>query len=69
MERWTTSQAAAHCGGVKPSTYRDYVAKLGAPAPLRERDPATGAKLYDAEAVKAWHAGRPGKGWRKKEGA
>lgn len=62
-ERWTTTQAAAHCG-VKPSTYRDYVSSGYAPAPLDERDPATGAKLHDAAAVIEWHASRPGAGTR-----
>jgi hypothetical protein len=66
MERWTTTQVAEHCG-VNPGTYRDYVSRRGAPGPLRERDPETGAKLYDAAAVRAWHEGRPGKGWRGKE--
>lgn len=64
-ERWTTAQAAAHCGGVNPGTYRDYVNRLNAPGPLNERDPVTGAKLYDAAAVRAWHENRLGKGWRK----
>lgn len=61
--KWTTTQAAAHCG-VAPSTLRDYASSGRAPAPLPERDPTTGAKLYDAQAVKDWHASRPGKGWR-----
>lgn len=62
-ERWTTAQAAEWCN-VRPSTYRDYVSEGRAPAALNERDPETGAKLHDAEAVKAWHAGRPGAGTR-----
>jgi hypothetical protein len=60
---WTTGQVAQHCG-VNPGTYRDYVSRLDAPGPVDARDPVTGAKLYDAAAVKAWHANRPGKGWR-----
>ena len=63
---WTTTQAAKHCR-VNPGTYRDYVSRLGAPGPVDARDPATGAKLYEAAAVMAWHATRPGKGWRKEQ--
>jgi hypothetical protein len=62
-ERWTTGQVADYLG-INPGTYRDYVVRQGAPGPLRERDPDTGAKLYDAAAVRAWHANRPGKGAR-----
>lgn len=62
-ERWTTAQVAEYCG-VRPSTYRDYVSDGRAPGPLPERDLKTGAKLYDADAVKAWHANRPGRGAR-----
>lgn len=61
--RWTTRQAAEHCG-VSPATYRDYVSDGRAPAPFQDRDPATGAKLHDAAAVKSWHASRPGQGAR-----
>lgn len=60
-DRWTTAQVADYCG-IRPGTYRDYVNRQGAPGPLRERDPDTGAKLYDVDAVKAWHANRPGRG-------
>lgn len=62
-ERWTTAQAAEWCN-IRPSTYRDYVSEGRAPAPLPERDPASGAKLHDAAAVRAWHASRPGAGTR-----
>lgn len=62
-ERWTTAQVAEWCN-IRPGTYRDYVSEGRAPGPLRERDPETGAKLYDAEAVKEWHASRPGAGAR-----
>ena len=62
-ERWTTAQAAAWCS-VEPGTYRDYVSRGIAPAALNERDPETGAKLHDADAVKSWHESRLGKGWR-----
>jgi hypothetical protein len=62
-ERWTTAQVAEYCG-VRPSTYRDYVSDGRAPGPLPERDPQSGAKLYDADAVREWHANRPGAGAR-----
>lgn len=66
-DRWTTAQVAEYLG-VNPSTYRDYVADGRAPGPLRERDPDTGAKLYDAAAVKAWHESRPGRGGKVESG-
>jgi hypothetical protein len=62
-ESWTTAQAAAYCG-INPSTFRDYVSDGRAPQPMDERDPVTGAKLYDADAVRDWHEHRPGKGTR-----
>lgn len=62
-ERWTTAQVAEWCN-IRPSTYRDYVSEGRAPGPLPERDAETGAKLYDAAAVKEWHANRPGAGAR-----
>lgn len=61
-ENWTTRQAAEHCR-VKPRTYLYYVARLGAPAAVG-RDVETGEKLFDAGAVRAWHARRPGRGAR-----
>ena len=67
-ERWTTAQVAEWCN-IQPSTYRDYVSEGRAPAPLAERDPVTGAKLYDAEAVRQWQANRPGAGARTDLGA
>lgn len=62
-ERWTTAQVAEFCG-IQPSTYRAYVSQNRAPAALPERDPETGAKLYDADAVRAWADSRPGPGAR-----
>lgn len=62
-ETWTTQQAAAHCG-CKPDTYRAYVTRGHAPPALPLRDPVSGARLHDATAVRAWHAGRPGRGHR-----
>jgi len=68
-ERWTADQAGAACktkhrpNGVLGATYRRYVQLLGAPDAVG-RDTETGAKVYDAEAVMKWHAGRPGQGAR-----
>jgi len=62
QELWTTAQAAEHCG-VRPSTYRDYVSRQGAPKHV-SRQPGRGQDLYLAEAVRAWHAKRPGRGAR-----
>jgi hypothetical protein len=61
-ELWTAQQAGEHCGTVG-ATYRYYVKRLGAPAAV-DRDVETGAKLYDATAVQAWHANRAGRGYR-----
>jgi hypothetical protein len=65
----TAAQAGALCvtdqspNGVAARTYRYYVKRLGAPDTVG-RDIDTGAKLYDAEAVREWHANRPGPGAR-----
>lgn len=59
-EVWTTRQAAIHCG-IRPATYRDYTRTNGAPGPLEYRS-AGGELLFDADAVRAWHANRPGRG-------
>lgn len=62
-DRWTAAQAGANCRtpqspkGVLGNTYRYYVTRLGAPDAVG-RDVKTGAKLYDPEAVRAWHAAR-----------
>lgn len=68
-EHWTADQAGAHCKtkwspeGVSGATYRRYVTLSGAPDAVG-RDLETGAKLYDAQAVREWHANRPGRGHR-----
>lgn len=62
-ERWTTRQAADYCG-IEPDTYRAYVNRGLAPPALHERDPDTGARMHDADAVRAWNASRPGQGAR-----
>lgn len=60
---WTTAQAAEHCG-VKPKTYTYYVLRQGAPAAVSRQPGRGGQDLFDAEAVRAWHANRPGHGAR-----
>lgn len=61
----TTEQAAALCG-VKPGTYRSYVARFGAPKRLPRSEPGrSGQDLYDLTAVAAWHASRQGRGRRR----
>lgn len=62
-ELWTTTQAAEHCG-VKPKTFNDYRQRLGAPDPVDRQPGRSGQDLYDAAAVRAWHASRPGRGAR-----
>jgi len=67
-ELWTTSQAARHCG-VTPGTWRHNVstgmpAHLRAPAAVGRQPGSAGESLFPADAVRAWHAGRPGRGAR-----
>jgi phage terminase Nu1 subunit (DNA packaging protein) len=62
-ELWTTTQAAEHCG-CKPRTFNDYVRRRGAPQPVGREPGRGGQDLYDAEAVRRWHAGRRGQGHR-----
>ncbi|QDZ41910.1 hypothetical protein [Corynebacterium sp. sy039] len=61
---WVTSQCAEHCG-CSNGTFSSYVSRSIAPEPVghfnRER-------LWDAEAVKEWHASRPGRGVRRSQG-
>lgn len=58
----TVEEAAAICGcGV--STYRSYVSRQQAPKSCGF-DPETGLKLFDLDAVRAWHEARPGRGAR-----
>ena len=61
-ELWTTNQAAEHCG-IQPATWRDYVHRNGAPGPVSREPGRAGQDLYDATAVRAYQAGRPGRGW------
>ena len=64
---WGVAEAASHCG-IKPGTWRDYVSDGRAPKAERGTDPAVPPNRWNPqwrpETVKAWHAGRPGKGGR-----
>ena len=54
---WTSAECASHCG-VSRSTWASYYRLKNVPEPvatLGARSP-----LWDAEAVRAWHAARPG---------
>jgi len=67
-ELWTTTQCAQHFG-VTRGTWRDYVstgtpAHLRAPAAVGRQPGRAGESLFPADAVRAWHAGRPGRGAR-----
>lgn len=64
-ELWTTAQVAEHLG-VRPGTFRDYRQRLDPPPPLPvSSQPGRGGQdLYDAAAVRQWHAKRPGRGHR-----
>jgi len=63
-ELWTTSQVAEYCGNIKPATYRDYVNRQGAPKHVSRQPGRGGQDLYDADAVRTWHARRPRQGAR-----
>lgn len=58
MEEWTVQQCADHTG-VKPATWRSYVARGQAPQPAR-RVGAT--PVWDAAQIREWK--RPGQGKR-----
>lgn len=59
-ELWTADDVAAHCG-MTARTFRSYVSRGQAPAPDRTygRTP-----LWRPDTIEAWHASRPGRGWR-----
>lgn len=60
------ADAGAICG-VVGETYQYYVKRLGAPkSVVALEDPKSGRvrKVYDLDAVEAWHASRPGRGYR-----
>lgn len=56
--RWSAAECAEYVG-VTRSTWRAYVAEHGAPAPCSK---VGRENRWDAEQVRAWHAGRPGSG-------
>ena len=56
-ELWRVKECATHCG-IKPSTWTTYTAQGRTPDPIAHFDGRT--PLWDAEAVKTWHAQRPG---------
>lgn len=58
-ELWTARQCAEHTG-TAASTWRAYVTRAQAPAPVAQLDDRT--PLWDAEDVEQWHANRPGHG-------
>ncbi len=67
-ELWTTTQCAEHVG-VTPGTWRHYVSvrtqpHLRPPAAVGRQPGKAGESLFPADQVRAWHAGRPGRGAR-----
>lgn len=67
LEVWTTRECADYLG-VKVHTFRGYVNQGDAPQPIDERSAGNGGTthLFDAAAVRAWKASRPGRGWWRK---
>lgn len=69
-DRWTAEVAGANCktkrspNGVSGATYRRYVLLSGAPDAVSREPGRKGQNLYDPDAVRAWHAQRPGQGYR-----
>ena len=55
---WTAAECCDHTG-VKPASWRSYVARSSAPAAVGVLDART--PLWDAEQVIAWQLSRPGK--------
>lgn len=60
MTTWTADECA-RAWGIKPATWRAYVATGRAPQPLPGYDDHR-RRLWDAERVRSW--GRPGQGAR-----
>lgn len=65
LELWTVQQCAEFVG-VKPPTWRAYVKRGQAPAPLRRfgRTP-----IWDATTVRQWKEERPGQGRKRPQAA
>jgi hypothetical protein len=55
-ELWRAQQCAEHIGAA-PVTWRGYVSRGQAPAPVAELDART--PLWDADDVRDWHTARP----------
>jgi hypothetical protein len=60
---WLNAQETAGRAGVRPGTWRAYVARGHAPKHER-RNPVTGVEEWADAAVGEWLAGRPGQGAR-----
>jgi hypothetical protein len=56
-----TAVEAATLAGVAASTWRAYVARGQAPAPVGY-SPRSGRRVWDAQVVRTWLAARPGRG-------
>lgn len=54
---WRGADCADHCG-LSASSWRSYVRRCMPPEPVAHLDART--PLWDADAVRAWHAARPG---------
>ncbi len=62
-ETWTVDQCA-DAWDISPVTWRSYVSRGIAPAPLPGYDEQR-RRRWDADAVQAAHAARRGRGWRR----
>lgn len=68
VRRGNAADAGAVCkttkspNGVPAATYRRMVSQLGAPGPVKGRNPDTGEVEYDLGAVEQFNASRPGPG-------
>lgn len=62
-ETWTAERCAQEWGGIRPSTWRDYVAKGYAPKPLPGFDEQRRRRWRPAEVIAA-KAARAGQGVR-----
>jgi hypothetical protein len=63
-ETWDADQVAAYLG-VRPATWRDYRSDGRGPEPVgAEIRDGRARQVWSADEVRAWHAGRSGRGWR-----
>lgn len=58
-----TAEECAALAGIGGSTWRSYVAREQAPAPVGY-DPVSGARVWDEAQVRAWLVERPGRSGR-----